>query len=137
MKKLIVLFVLVSCAELNAQDEVSLTVQVDEVRKLEGKVMIAVYDKEELFLEDEVVGGTVDALGSSVTYSFKGLRKGTYAISIFHDLNGNGKLDTNFVGIPTEPYAFSNNAKGMFGPPSFEECKFEFVESSQKVTISL
>ena len=42
-----------------------------------------------------------------------------------HDENGNGELDANFVGIPREPWAFSNNARGNFGPPTWEDTKFE------------
>lgn len=137
MKRLIVLLVLFSCAELQAQEGTLLTVQIEKVKKMEGKVLIAVYDKEDLFLEDELIAGSVDATEFSVSYSFEGLKKGIYAISIFHDVNGNGKLDTNFIGIPTEPYAFSNNAQGMFGPPEFEACKFELSENNQKVVINL
>lgn len=136
MKKLLILIVVISCSKLSAQD-VSLTVQIEKLKKLEGKVMIAVYDKEDSFLDQAVTGGIVAATANSVSYSFSDLEEGVYAISIFHDVNGNGKLDTNFVGIPTEPYAFSNNAKGMFGPPNFADCKFEFNGSKQQLIISL
>ena len=52
-------------------------------------------------------------------------RAGTYAISYMHDENENGKLDTNFLGIPSEGFGASNDAHGAFGPPKFEEAKFE------------
>lgn len=51
---------------------------------------------------------------------FTGLSAGRYAIRSFADENGNGKLDTNIVGLPTERYGFSNNARGRMGPPSFD-----------------
>ena len=65
-------------------------------------------------------------------------KSGKYAISIFQDKNGNKKLDTNWIGIPREPVGVSNNAKGSFGPPSFEDCVFEYQAESPKVlTIKL
>ena len=45
-------------------------------------------------------------------------------ITVMHDRNDNGELDANFVGMPTEPWAFSNNATGSFGPPGWEQVKF-------------
>jgi len=49
---------------------------------------------------------------------------GQYAVRLFHDVNGNGQFDTNPFGIPTEPFAFSNNARGRFGPATWEEAVF-------------
>ena len=67
---------------------------------------------------------------------FEKVPPGTYAISVFHDANENGKLDSNFAGIPKEGFGFSNNAMGMFGPPSFGEAKFAF-EGEKKIEITL
>ena len=55
---------------------------------------------------------------------FVGVETGTYAIVAFHDENGNGRLDTNFLGIPSESWCTSRNAKALFGPPSFSGAKF-------------
>jgi uncharacterized protein (DUF2141 family) len=51
-------------------------------------------------------------------------KNGTYAIAVVHDENKNEKLDTNFFGVPTEGYGFSNNKTGVFGAPSFKDCAF-------------
>ncbi|MDH0868200.1 DUF2141 domain-containing protein [Mitsuaria sp. GD03876] len=56
-----------------------------------------------------------------VTLRLTGLPDGPVAVSVFQDMNGNGKLDRNPMGMPTEPYAFSRQAQGQFGPPSFEQ----------------
>ena len=56
---------------------------------------------------------------------FKDLPVGTYAIRMFHDVNGDGEMNTNVFGIPTEPYAFSNNAAGTMGPAPWSKAKFE------------
>lgn len=61
-------------------------------------------------------------------YVLKDIPLGTYAIAISQDVNGNGKQDTNWIGIPKEPYGFSNNAKGKMGPPDFEDAKFELTK---------
>ena len=57
---------------------------------------------------------------------FPGITAGTYAISVIHDENSNGKLDTNFLGIPREGVGASNNAKGHLGPPKFDAAAFHF-----------
>jgi len=59
---------------------------------------------------------------------------GSLALSIYHDVNGNGRLDKNGMGMPTEPYAFSNNASGMFGPPSFEKAQFS-VKPGARISV--
>lgn len=62
--------------------------------------------------------------GPTASVQFTGLAEGTYAVKAFHDVNDNGKLDTNWMGIPKEPYGFSNDAMGSFGPPSFQQAGF-------------
>ncbi len=57
---------------------------------------------------------------------FRGVPAGDYAVTLFHDENGNGKFDSNFIGYPLEGYGFSNNAKARFKAPSFDETKFHF-----------
>ena len=70
-------------------------------------------------------------------YTFKNIPKGVYAISLFHDENDNGTMDTNFVGIPKEAYGCSNNAKGFMGPPKWQDAKFEINDQVITQTITL
>ncbi len=65
--------------------------------------------------------------GGAATCEFSGVAPGTYAVSVFHDQNSNGKLDTNFLGIPREGVGASNDAKGRFGPPKFAAAAFQFA----------
>lgn len=58
-----------------------------------------------------------------VTMTIADVPDGEWAVNAFLDENKNGRLDTNFLGIPTEPWGFSRNAKAMFGPPTFEDSK--------------
>ncbi|MDH5545755.1 MAG: DUF2141 domain-containing protein [Gammaproteobacteria bacterium] len=67
---------------------------------------------------------------------FSALASGTYAISVYHDENGNNQLDTNWLGIPDEGLGVSKDAKGSFGPPSFKDAAFEVSEDST-VTINM
>ena len=70
------------------------------------------------------------------TIVLDGIPKGVYAIACYHDENNNGKLDTNFFGIPTEGTGASNNAKGSLGPPKFQNAKFN-VEGDTNQTIKI
>ncbi len=65
------------------------------------------------------------------------LPPGTYAMTVYEDLNGNHKLDHNLIGIPREPVGASNNPKGRFGPPRFSECAFSLGNSAQTIAISV
>jgi len=69
--------------------------------------------------------------------SISGLPVGTYAISTFHDHDGDGIFRTGAFGIPKDPYGFSNNARGMFGPPSFEKAAFSLKEGPKNISIRL
>jgi uncharacterized protein (DUF2141 family) len=66
----------------------------------------------------------VPVTGKTGSCSFPGVKVGTYAVALFHDENGNGKLDTNFIGIPSEGVGVSRNATGSFGPPKWDDAKF-------------
>ncbi|MEO6817582.1 MAG: DUF2141 domain-containing protein, partial [Edaphobacter sp.] len=65
------------------------------------------------------------------------LAAGQYAVTVYLDVNGNHKLDKNFLGIPKEPVGVSNNPKGHMGPPRFDECVFTHGSSEQVIAITL
>jgi len=71
------------------------------------------------------------------TCEFQSVSPGIYAVSVFHDENSNGKLDTNFMGIPREGVGASNNAKGHFGPPRFSAAAFQYSEGPRTLQISM
>jgi uncharacterized protein (DUF2141 family) len=56
---------------------------------------------------------------------FEGLKPGTYAVSVLHDENANGRLETNFLGIPREGAGISNNASPEFSAPRFNDAAFQ------------
>jgi uncharacterized protein (DUF2141 family) len=68
---------------------------------------------------------------------FLSIPPGTYALAVIHDENMNGKLDTKWLGIPTEGYGFSNDARALLGPPSFFAASFRYEGQDMELTISL
>jgi uncharacterized protein (DUF2141 family) len=68
---------------------------------------------------------------------FEDIPPGTYAMAVIHDENMNGKLDTNWLGVPTEGYGFSNNAKGVLGSPLFSDASFTYDGRNVDLTMSL
>jgi uncharacterized protein (DUF2141 family) len=65
------------------------------------------------------------------------LPSGTYAVSVYEDLNGNHKLDRNILGVPREPVGASNNPQRRMGPPKFGDCSFRLGDESQTLFITL
>ncbi|MCE7041150.1 DUF2141 domain-containing protein [Dyadobacter sp. CY312] len=118
---------------------VTLKVEITNVKKAQGKLMIAIYKPDEKFGEGvPAISGIeeVKSIGSK-TVPFD-LEPGKYALALFHDLNGNGELDKNFVGLPKEPYGFSKDFRPKFSAPSFEDCAFEVTGTgSQQISVKL
>ena len=107
-----------------AQDDNSLTVSF-ETGAATGAVMVGLYDSAASYGGGQPVRGErIAATGGPVTVTFQGLPAGEYAFKAFHDVDGDGQMDKNPFGMPTEPYAFSNNAVGNMGPASWDAAKF-------------
>lgn len=115
----------------------SIEVTVKNIKEAKGSIRVGLFDKEENFLEKPIEGKVVKAANGEVTVVFEGLPTGDYAISIIHDENDNGELDSNMMGIPKEGFAFGNNAMGMFGPPDFDKAKVSVNGQKVKQEITL
>ena len=101
-----------------------------------GKVLVAVCDKT-TFLKDCAYSGSAPAKAGETVVTVDGVPTGSWAVLSYQDENDNGKLDRNVLGIPKEPYAFSRDARGRFGPPSFEDAAFELRDEKAVTTIKL
>ncbi|MCX7207452.1 MAG: DUF2141 domain-containing protein [Proteobacteria bacterium] len=112
-----------------------LTIQLNDVKPLGGKVMVAIYNSAEQFLKKPFRGQVVTA--DEKVILIKDLPAGDYALAVFHDVNENGKMDINTSGIPLEGYAFGNNAEGKMGPPSFDAAKISLPEAGLSTQVSL
>jgi uncharacterized protein (DUF2141 family) len=138
MKLAVICLSMFALSQTPAGGVVKLTI--DHARSDKGKVLCSLYSSKEGFPKDPskaIKTCTADIKTDKAECNFADAPKGTLAISCFHDENGNGKLDTNFLGIPKEGVAMSNNAKGRFGPPSFEDASFAFDGSAKDLTITL
>lgn len=109
-----------------------------EVTKVQtpGEVRLALYNQAG-FLVKPVQVQTQSALTDRISIVISGVAPGRYAVSAFLDLNANKKLDTNSMGIPSEPYGMSRGAKGKLGPPKFEDAAFDVPDAGASVTIEL
>ncbi len=98
------------------------TVSVAGIAAARGDVRIAVHAAAGEFPDERgaVAKAAIPARPGEIRQGFD-LPPGRYAVAVFHDENGNGVLDTNFVGAPKEPYGFSNNVRGRLRAPSFAE----------------
>lgn len=116
----------------------TISVHVNNVRSTKGKVNVAVYNSNATFLSFDGVfsTGSANANRGTVTLKIPNLPSGEYALAVFHDENDNGKLDTNWLGIPKEKVAFSNAEMKTFGPPKYKECAFH-ISSDYEIFINL
>lgn len=80
---------------------------------------------------------TVVAQGDTVGLLIPNVAAGEYAVAVFADMNGNGALDSNFVGIPKEPVGVSRDAQGRFGPPKFADAAFKVGDGTTALSIEL
>ena len=95
-----------------------LTIVITDLQNDDGNVLLALADTRENYESDDeayrafkilIEKGKAECIINDLPY-------GEYAIKLFHDENIDGELNSNFLGIPTEDYGFSNNATGTFGP---------------------
>jgi uncharacterized protein (DUF2141 family) len=133
MKQTFFLLMLLATSTLNAQHK--LTIVTDGMEQTTGTLYVAVYDADN-FMKKSVYGTLAKVDKEEITVVLEGVAPGEYAVSIFHDENDNGKLDRSTYGIPVEKTGSSNNAKGTYGPPTFDDCKFT-VEEDTVIYITL
>lgn len=114
----------------------TLEVTISNIRVTKGSIRLALYSGPADFMKKHKAVREVAVNGPTLNMVFENLEPGEYAISCYHDINDNKKLDSNFMGIPREPYGFSNNARGTFGPPGFDDAQFT-VKGNTKQSISV
>lgn len=113
----------------------SVTINLTGIAGSKGMVMAALCDKA-TFLKRCPYMQTV-AASPAVNLKFDGVKPGMYAAMLFHDENGNGEFDRSPNGMPLEGYGFSRNAKGNYGPPSFEAAAVEIKAGKVAIDIDM
>lgn len=132
------LFVLSMLYSLPSQGQIH--VDIEGLRSDRGEVRCALYNSAKGFPKDPAAAQSQTSTPVSdkhATCDFDHVAPGTYAIAVYHDENSNGKLDTNFLGIPREGVGASNDAKGHMGPPKFHDASFSFTGTSIHLVIHI
>jgi uncharacterized protein (DUF2141 family) len=116
-------------------------VQILNIRNSTGTVDCALFDAP-IGFPIEVLRSATNVMVIKVRHTqarcdFEDIPPGTYALAVIHDENSNGKLDTNWLGIPTEGYGFSNDVKALLGAPSFAAASFAYDGRNLELTIRL
>jgi len=138
MSKLIVaLFTATLVAAALPAGAAELTIAIQDVASAEGQIMVALYNGDDAFRSKPLRALSVPAAAGVMQVRIKDLPAGDYAFAIYHDANGNGKLDRNPLGMPSEDYAFSNNAAGKRGPPEFEQARISLPAGGATSAINL
>lgn len=130
--------VFVLAVVMGANSKKEMVVEIENIKK-DKPIYVAVFNKQDKFLDaDNATATDVAQPGgkSSVQITFN-LPPGEYAVSIFQDVNEDGKMNKNMFGAPSEPYGFSNGFKPKFSAPTFEDCKVNFTQSKQKIVVPL
>lgn len=118
----------------------SIAITATSVEGTQGKVYFYLYDSDDGFPTDfELAQRSASAIakGGEAKVVFDNVPAGTYAVAVYHDEDGDGELDTNFLGIPSEGVGVSRDAKGSFGPPSFRDAKFTVQSARITLTITM
>lgn len=126
MKKILATAALIALLPLCSHAaDVTLEVEGLDTSRLAGAtLLVAVFTEPASWLRQPQSGHRFSldaAVNGKLSVLLKDLPDGPLAISLFQDANANGRLDMNPMGIPVEPFGFSNNAVGNFGPPKFEQ----------------
>lgn len=114
-----------------------LTIEVVGLKKTTGTIRIAIFASKETWLKKPVYTAVVPAANKSLIYTKHNTPYGEYGVAIYHDVNNNDKMDRNFLGLPKEPYAFSNNARGSFGPPKWKKSKISITQPTSQFEIRI
>ncbi|WP_348824496.1 DUF2141 domain-containing protein [Flavobacterium aestuarii] len=135
MSKIFITILLTVSSFLSAQNS-SLTVNISALKNNNGLLTAEIYNSKNKFLKSPYKKEASTIKSNTASITFTDIPKGEYTVMVYHDENKNGKLDKNFIGMPKEPVACSNNAKGFMGPPKYEDAKFT-VSADTKMNIKM
>ena len=134
------LFLLLFISAQSLKETGTVIVHMENFRNNEGAARIALFNQEKGFPQEYQLAlayGSSQIQDSVSQFIFKDILYGDYAIGMFHDEDADGKLKSNFLGIPREGIGVSNNAKGSFGPPKFDDCLFTVDKDTVELSIDL
>lgn len=127
-----------SLASVAAVHAAALEVEITQIRSRDGQLLVAVHASAEGW-DGKIAPTAVRRLtpsGDSAVLHFEGLAPGSYAVQVMHDQNGNGRLDSNFLGRPIEGYGYSNNPQVM-RKATFDEARVDVGEGDTRIQLRL
>jgi uncharacterized protein (DUF2141 family) len=115
----------------------TLTVVVEGMVSDAGNVALALYDSRDAYRDgaEPVRKGRQEIVDGACTWVVEDLPPGDYALSAYHDVNDNGELDKGAFGIPSEPYGFSNDARGKTGRPGWDKVRFSVIAPAAELRV--
>jgi uncharacterized protein (DUF2141 family) len=135
---ILLIAVIARAASPQKESENAIRAHIEGLRSDRGQVVCALFAAADDFpknIDWAYARTAAQIMARQATCEFRNVPAGIYAISVFHDENGNGKLETNWLGIPREGVGASNNPKPRMGPPKFAAAKFQHSEASMDVEI--
>jgi len=116
-----------------------LTIKIKGLKSNSGTVKVALCNSLDNYNDHKApfMGFNLPIINNQAEITISDLPVGFYAVKAFHDKNNNNHLDTNFLGIPVEDYGFSNNASGIFGPPSWNRAKLMIKDGYPEIIINM
>jgi uncharacterized protein (DUF2141 family) len=137
---LILLFLISGLMNVNSQSDKQLKVVVTNLRSNKGQVIATIFKNKNGFPDQAKFGVKrikVCITSNTAVVIFNDLPYGNYAIGVIHDENMNNTMDFGFLKIPKEGYGVSNDAKGHFGPPKFEDASFRYNNKNSEISINI
>jgi uncharacterized protein (DUF2141 family) len=140
MKKLFIFAVSLLMAITAKSQSINIVVSLSNVSSNNGSVKVYFFTDADAFptkINQAVKVVSVKALKGTTQIPVEGLASGNYALAIHHDENNDGKINTNFIGIPKEPMGVSNGAVGKMGPPKYKDAVISLRKNGGVVNIKL
>lgn len=134
------LYILFCSLFLSINTPIILEIKIDGLIPEKGTIRIGIYNSADAFKDEANPNhAQVVSVGKNTTQfiKFEGLKEGKYLIAAYQDVNGNKKIDKNFLGIPTEAYAFSNNVFPKWRSPAFHEAAIKLEKPFESIQLKL
>lgn len=138
MKPLILAAIFAVALPAASAEPVDLILEINGARSSTGQIVATLFDSDKSYMRRPSLERRANVSSEGrAEIIFDGLAPGDYAVSIFHDADADGSLDTGLFGIPSEDIGFSNNARGRFGPAKWKDAKFQLGDEGGSINIRL
>lgn len=137
MKKMIGLFAFILCINLTQAQEaagVNVVVTIENVLSDGGEILAGLHTENTFMKTNGLASVMLEGKKGSISFTFKDVKPGKYAVMVMHDLNSNKNMDFDSNGMPKESYGISGNEM-VLGPPTFDAAKFEVADKDLELSI--